>query len=228
MSLIEKTNIVSYDAMYSNMEHDHAYPNVNLVRLEKWYFDGPGRTLDHGFGYGENLFHLVRQGYQVHGVEISEKLLNWVTHKAKIKQIPATSFNLSLLKDENKLSFESGFFNYVVSLGVLEMLGTEEAASNCVSELARVLERGGKAIISTLAVDNSFIQQAVKISSNTFRFQGTEMDKTTNVEFNLFVPQTIDDFEQLLKEYFSNVEVGSWGNNYMNVNGEHWVGLCQK
>ena len=54
------------------------------------------------------------------------------------------------------------------------------------------------------------------------------MDKTTNVEFNLFVPQTIDDFEQLLKEYFSNVEVGSWGNNYMNVNGEHWVGLCQK
>ena len=28
------------------------------------------------------------------------------------------------------------------------------------------------------------------------------MDKTTNVEFNLFVPQTIDDFEQLLKNIF--------------------------
>ena len=146
MSLIEKTNIVSYDAMYSNMEHDHAYPNVNLVRLEKWYFDGPGRTLDHGFGYGENLFHLVRQGYQVHGVEISEKLLNWVTHKAKLKQIPATSFNLSLSR------MRTNSHSNLVSLVMLSVLAflkcwVLKAASNCVSELARVLERGGKAII---------------------------------------------------------------------------------
>ena len=87
MSLIEKTNIVSYDAMYSNMEHDHAYPNVNLVRLEKWYFDGPGRTLITDSAMGK-IFHLVRQGYQVHGVEISEKLLNWVNTKQNSNKFP--------------------------------------------------------------------------------------------------------------------------------------------
>lgn len=228
MSLVDKTNVMSYKTMYANMEHDHAYPNVNLVRLEKWFFEGPGRVLDHGFGYGENLFHLVRSGYQVDGVEISEELISWVEHKAKLKQIPATQFSLSLIAQDNKLPFGSESYDYVISLGVLEMLGTEEAAIRCLSELARVLKPGGKAIISTLATENSFVQQAMKTSRNTFKFEGCEMDKSVNVEFNLFVPETSDEMETLTKQFFSKVQIGSWGNNYMNVNGEHWVAICQK
>jgi len=228
MSLIDKTNVLSYKTMYANMEHDHAYPNVNLVRLEKWFFEGPGRVLDHGFGYGENMFHLVRSGYKVDGVEISEELIRWVEHKAKLKQIPATQFSLSLLAQDNKLDFDSESYDYVISLGVLEMLGTEEADIQCLSELARVLKPGGKAIISTLAAENSFVRQSIKTSRNTYKFEGSEMDKAVNVEFNLFVPETTYELEILMKQFFSNVQIGSWGNNYMNVNGEHWVAICQK
>ena len=228
MSLIEKTNKKSYEAMYMNMAHDHAYPNTNLVRLEKWFFDGPGVTLDHGFGYGENLFHLVRQGYTVSGIEISQKLVDWVGHKAHLKQIPPTAFSLSLIPDTDRLDFESETFDYVISLGVLMLLGTEEAAAACLSELSRVLKPGGKAIVSTIAIDNSFVQQSTQTSENTFNFKGTEMDKTTHVDWNLFVPPSKDALQKLLEKSFSVVTVGSWGNDYMNVNGEHWVGLCQK
>ena len=35
------------------MEHDHEYPNTNLVRLAKWHLKKPGYTLDHGCGDGE-------------------------------------------------------------------------------------------------------------------------------------------------------------------------------
>jgi len=79
--LKNKLNIASYDSLYKTMEHDHEYPNTNLVRLEKWFLKKPGKILDYGCGYGENLIFLTKRGYKVHGVEINDNLLKWVDVK---------------------------------------------------------------------------------------------------------------------------------------------------
>ena len=43
---------------------DKDYPNIDLVRLEKWFFNSkPGRLIEYGFGSGVNTRHLAKCDY---------------------------------------------------------------------------------------------------------------------------------------------------------------------
>ena len=91
MSKTIMDNVKYYNDLYQTMEHDHAYPNTNLVRLEKWFLKGPGKVLDHGCGYGENMIFLCEKGYQVTGVDVSKHLIDFVKLKTKIRLTPPLS-----------------------------------------------------------------------------------------------------------------------------------------
>ena len=57
VSLIDVGNISDYDKLYAS-GYDHMYPDLDLVRLERWYFNSKsGKVLEYGFGTGENIFH---------------------------------------------------------------------------------------------------------------------------------------------------------------------------
>ena len=46
------------------------YPNIELVRLEKWFFNNkPGKLIEYGFGSGVNTLHLAKCGYEINGVD---------------------------------------------------------------------------------------------------------------------------------------------------------------
>jgi cyclopropane fatty-acyl-phospholipid synthase-like methyltransferase len=229
MSKIQNTtNIDSYNDLYSTMEHDHEYPNINLVRLEKWHLKTPGYVLDHGCGYGENLIFLTKKGYKVHGVEINEKLVKWVELKCKIKQVPLNQYSLELSTSDNKIAQDDETFDHVISLGVLEMLGDKGAATQYVNELSRVLKPGGKMLVSTLHPENSFVVQSSQIGSEQFSFSGKEMDKETQLKYELYIPNNSDSFAGLFPESCYVDEIGLWNNVYCGVNGKHYCALITK
>ena len=52
---------------------DKNYPNIELVRLEKWFFNNkPGKLIEYGFGSGVNTRHMGRCGYSIYGVDATE------------------------------------------------------------------------------------------------------------------------------------------------------------
>jgi len=222
------TNIDSYNDLYSTMEHDHEYPNINLVRLEKWHLKSPGFVLDHGCGYGENLIFLTKKGYKVHGVEINKELIKWIDLKCRIKQVPSNQYSLELAASDNKIAQDDETFDHVISLGVLEMLGDKAAATLYINELTRVLKPGGKMIISTLHPENSFVVQSKKIAEEKFSFSGKEMDKEVQLQYELYIPKDANSFSKIFPKSCKVDEIGSWNNVYCNVNGKHYCALITK
>ena len=49
------------------------YPNIELVRLEKWFFNSkPGRLIEYGIGSGVNTCHMAKCGYSIEGMDATE------------------------------------------------------------------------------------------------------------------------------------------------------------
>ena len=98
-SFRNEQNASAYEEMYKE-GYNHLYPNENIVRLVKWFWGVGGRVLDYGFGSGENLLHLLKEGYVCEGIEVSDNAL--VLVKNKLGNYPQFEgkYNLHILGGE--------------------------------------------------------------------------------------------------------------------------------
>ena len=230
--IVNKTNFETYNKMYESMDAEHNYPNTNLVRLEKWFFKGKkGFTLDHGCGYGENSIFLANLGYKLISSDISKNLLKNVKKKINKKCVNPNLIQLDhIKKDDKKLNYPDSFFDYIVSLGVLEMLGERASAKKLIDEFYRCLKPGGKMIVSTIAMKNTFVQSAKKIRNETFQFVGLEKHKRKiKIDWYLYIPSNKTSFANIFnKKLNGSIEIGSWDNDYCGIEGKHLVALVEK
>jgi SAM-dependent methyltransferase len=232
-----KVNINTYKKQWSILKNDHAYPNTNLVRLEKWFLKIPGLVLDHGCGYGENLIFLTTKGYNVTAVDISEDLIEFVKIKCKLNKVPPTLFNLIAITGEESLPFEDKSFDHIISLGVLHLMGDKKTAYKCIQELIRCLKPRGKIIVSTQGKGNSHVNDAKPLGNESYfyeetksnsSFDGTEKNsKDSYHKLALYIPDDDESFASLFDGCKVD-EVGSWDNDYCGVKGKHLVALATK
>ena len=102
MSFVIKSNVDKYEKLYAK-GHDHQYPNIDLVRLEKKYLTSKNNNiLDYGFGSGENLIHLIKSGYDAYGIEASQNAIELVSKKMKERNIPKEKMKLFKLNESDK------------------------------------------------------------------------------------------------------------------------------
>lgn len=112
-------------------------PNLYAKYADSLKPDKPGgRALDVGCGVGQVVQRVKNAGFEAHGVDISEPNI------AEAKKISEHC----VLNDGKKLPFDGGFFASVGALNVLEHVEEPEAF---IRELARVVEPGGKIVLSS-------------------------------------------------------------------------------
>ena len=109
MPLIIKNNVSKYENLYSS-GHNHNYPNLDFVRLERKFLRNKthNKILDYGFGSGENIIHLIKNNYNVYGIETSKSAIDLV--KKKINSINKKKYNKKLIllrEKDKKLKFEN-------------------------------------------------------------------------------------------------------------------------
>jgi SAM-dependent methyltransferase len=97
---------------------------------------GESRVLDVGCGAGQVVGRLCQDGIEAWGVDVSEPNI-----ARALKVCPRCQ-----MYDGRKLPFDDGFFAAVGALNVLEHVEEPEAF---LSELARVVGRGGKIVVSS-------------------------------------------------------------------------------
>lgn len=95
-----------------------------------------GRVLDVGCGVGQVVHRLAQAGFQAHGVEVSEPNLE----KARQLGLNCQSY------DGKHLPFTDGYF---ASAGALNVLEHVEEPELFIREIVRVVESGGKVLISS-------------------------------------------------------------------------------
>ena len=149
---IERFNWNLWDLNTSGMERSF-YKNYFKIEKEHWLMvvrrmivgdnlrtylgkkPGESKVLDFGCGSGIFVNELAKQGYQAHGLDISEEAVKFGT----LQGIQ----NLGVI-DSHKIDFGDNTFDAVFTLDVLEHLEDEKWA---LDEIRRVLKPGGVAII---------------------------------------------------------------------------------
>ncbi len=107
------------------------------------------RVLDLGCGTGRHTYAALERGAEVVAVDLDRSLLSEVAEMAAAivgsDGVPDTAAASFLCADAIRLPFPSGSFDRIIASEVLEHIPDDVAA---LQEIARVLDRDGKAAIS--------------------------------------------------------------------------------
>ncbi|MGH7579767.1 MAG: class I SAM-dependent methyltransferase [Gemmatimonadales bacterium] len=107
------------------------------------------RVLDLGCGNGSNARFFAQQGYEAHGIDISSSAIElartWFADEGLAGDLRVGSCL--------ELPYDDGFFDVVVSHGVLDHLSPEDGLRT-MGEVRRVLRPGGLCFLTLVAVND--------------------------------------------------------------------------
>jgi len=128
----------------------------------------PGmRILDTGCGSGRNLVYLLRESFEVFGVDSDPRALNATRHLAAsiAPNLPAQNFRLETIE---AMSFEDAFADVVVSSAVLHFARNDQHFQAMLHSTWRVLKPGGL-LFCRLASSIGMENQVQRIAGRRFR-----------------------------------------------------------
>ena len=224
-NLVIKKNAEKYDRIYKE-GHDHKYPNLDLVRLERMFFKtGQGSLLDYGFGCGENLIHLLKTGYNVTGIEASKEAIQLVEKKLQLSSDIEKNVNLYFIdSDIYRLPFEDKTFDFIICTSVLSLLESKNRISVLLNEFDRILNIDGRIIIDINGPDSDFASKGKFTDEDTFEYNLFENSEQI---LKVYCPKTKEIFAKLLNQ-FQIVELGNTTFNYFNINNSELIACLKK
>jgi ubiquinone/menaquinone biosynthesis C-methylase UbiE len=157
---VSEWNQILREKWYSQEEPDELV--VSFIPLLKKK-NKKARVLDLGFGAGRNLIYTASQGFEVHGVDMSETGLK-VTKERLRKQ----DLKSHILKgDINLLPYINSSFGIVICLFAIYHQKLKEIQTT-ISEIRRVLRTGGTLLINFQSKRSHRYGKGVKIEKDTF------------------------------------------------------------
>ncbi|TDD85029.1 class I SAM-dependent methyltransferase [Actinomadura rubrisoli] len=166
---------VHWDAQWRNQKARLAWgdpePWVTQV-VYRVRAQGGRRALDIGCGIGRHTQVLAQAGFEAHGVDRSETGL---AHARELAAAKGLEMRLRTA-DFRDLPFESAGFDYVLAWNVVYH-GTEDDLRSALSEIRRVLRRGGLYQATMLSKRNTEFSKGVEMAPNAYVQPDAEDDK---------------------------------------------------
>ena len=182
------------------------YPDENLVRIIKGtYVNIPrsGRVLDAGFGRGANLVMFAQNGYEAHGLEVSQEN---ITAAEVLAERAGVKLQVGLLTGP-ELPYPDRYFNVVVSWSAVYYFGKRALVARAIEEFRRVLRPNGVLLMTVIHPNNCIVRRLSEdLGEGTRRIVQTwAHDNRTGLE--VFYDETSEGWKRLLS-HFSQVEEG--------------------
>ena len=213
INVADRTNPGVWRRLYAEGKNDLRYPNDVLVRLGARLFNRKHdrRLLDFGFGTGANLLHFASQGFEIHGVEISEHALARAQERL---QAASLSCDLHLIEVGQRLPYPDGFFDVIYAWQML-YYNTRDGWMSTVAELERVTRKDGLVVIATAAPGDISQVEAEALGDHMYRSKVTDQEGCI---------VTIPDREALA-DFFPGrqIEVGEFGYRLGSTTARYWI-----
>ena len=198
------------------------YPNIELVRLEKWFFNNkPGKLIEYGFGSGVNTSHMAKCGYSIEGMDATEGAVKTAKLKLTKNNILDNKVKLqSLEPGAVKLPFEDNSFDYAIIISVISLLGNVDRINLVLSELKRVLKPGGKIIADVNSNNSQFALDGKYMGDNIYVNSGRDKNQE---DIFCFCPNNEKVFQEIFSQYFKIVDVGRSTSILMNNSTDEFI-----
>jgi len=157
---VTEWNQILREEWYSQEEPEEVV--VNFVTSLKMRNQKP-RVLDLGCGAGRHLIYVATQGFEAHGIDISETGLNLTKDRLRKQNLEAHIIKCTM----NKLPYIDSCFDAVISLHTIyhqKLKGIQETTS----EIHRTLKKKGLLLINFLTKGTYSYGKGVKVEENTF------------------------------------------------------------
>ena len=202
-----------WQSLYAAEKSDLRYPNDALVRLAPVFsiVSETGGFWTSDSAPGPNLLHFAGEGYEVHGVEISEHATARTRQRLHAARLRA---DLRLIGAEDPLPFEGGYFDVVYAWQVL-YYSDGDTWRDKVKEMERVTRRGGLILVATAAPGDVSQMEAEPLGD--FVYRSTVAGQEGCV---LTIPE-----REALQRFFPGrkLEIGEFGLQYGATRSRHWV-----
>ena len=201
MTLVIPGSVAKWDEIYASGLADKKYPNLDLVRLEKWFFKtGKGRLLEYAFGCGENLLHLLESGYTIDGVDASVEAKKLAERKfIHHPELAERATLIHLSPERTRLPYEDGRFDFVNCLSVLSLLGSPERIQYLLREFFRVMKPGAKIIVDINGPNGDFVHNATPLGNDVYETRGHGGSDKPHLSY---CPKDAQTFMELVKPIF--------------------------
>lgn len=223
MTLVDPATAAKWDANYASGS-DKKYPNLDLVRLEKWHFKSvSGRLLEYAFGCGENLIHMLECGYTVDAIDASLEAKKVVERKLALRPALADRVRLAHLPPHaERLPYADAAFDYVTCISVLSLLGSRARAQHLLQELRRVMKPQAKLIVDINGPKSDFAHYARPLGNDVYETRGPSGDETPH---HSYCPEHAEAFTEMVKPFFVIDDVGYSSHKYFHSEIEEFI-IC--
>ena len=161
MNFAEKKNINFYEKLYKDGQN-HQYPNLDLVRIHHTHLKkNLGKLLDYGSGSGENSKFLALNGHKVYSLESSKSACK-IIKKKNLELKKNQKIEVINIKNFKKLPFGNNFFENIICLSVLSLVGGKSNIKNLISEFTRILIPGGFMLLDINGKKGDFAKDKTK------------------------------------------------------------------
>ena len=207
MKIKDKNPLVQLQAAQQYSKADPTankqYPSLEIVRLEKIFFQGKkGKLLDYACGGGCNAIHLLKCGYNVYGIDVNSNSLNLFKKSAKKnKKIKKPQLFL-LKKNAERLPFGDNTFDYIIAMSVISLLGSKNKINYLFTEFKRVLKPKGKIIIDINDHASEFSQNKKQVEKNVF------LPKIIGNYVRCYCVKNENDFAKIVSPFFKIIDLG--------------------
>jgi ubiquinone/menaquinone biosynthesis C-methylase UbiE len=178
------------------------------------------RILDLCFGTGRHTIFLAEKGFDVYGIDISERGKEIAEKKAKEKDLKNIHLKLADMKN---LPFEENFFDAAIATYALEH-NTLAGLKKSISELIRVLKPKGILIATIISTKDPRYGTGKEIEPSTFTNIGDFAESSVIHHFS-------DEME--VKELFAEFELIKLKENFgystrRKMKAVHWEIIAEK
>jgi len=216
-----------WEKFFINRKNFPKWPNETLTRLiygnflkKKIILKKSSKVLDIGCGFGNNFAIFKNFKSKLYGTEVTKKSAN------KIKKIlNAGKISADIREGNNQnLPFKNNFFDFAMSLNVIQYERNLNDVKTALSEYSRVLKKNGDIILITVAPKHYSYLKAKKIYKNVYSFRKWHFIE--NQIFFYFDSKIY--LKSILKKYFKNIEIGTSFENLMGTKLEYFLVRAKK
>jgi SAM-dependent methyltransferase len=220
----------SYENFWSKRNGNRVYPTEFVVRVFLATYPGLNfpklkagdRVLDVAFGDGRNTSFLCDQGFQVSGIEITQRIVDRTSER-----LQALGHNPDLRVGRNSsIPFDGEYFDSVLACHCCYYCDEGETFIDNMMEYARIIKRGGWLVASIADVKSYIFDSETLLTDGSFRIAKDPYQNRLGYRLHGFDSRA--EIETILSKWFTNFSFGHAANDFFGINERlHWV-VCQK